>query len=233
MALDFGDDQRAARIYRASRSIVGRGGVPVREDTSILDLWRACRAQAFAIILEGGERAALQALPDRATDALPYYEKLFGLTPEPGETDEARQAEAAARFTLEVRSAVRDLATALTAIDARFRITDTDYAQSMTTVHGRAFDDFDRDEPYTDDAEDVPIRRSSGYPNYSSDFIADVVLELGDGVLPSADERRKIARAAAHLHAVLPGHNDFSIATHRGFTLDVSRLDLTSLGYDS
>ena len=233
MGLDFGDDRFAADIYRASRSLVGRGGTPEREDTSILDLWRACRAQAFAIIREGGERAAMQALPDRATDALPYYEKLFGLTPEPGETDEARQAEAAARYTLEVRSTIRDLSTSLTGIDGRFRVTATDVTQEMTTVHGRAFDDFESAEPYVEAGEDIPYRRSTDYPNYSSEFIADVVLELGDGVLPTADERRKIARAAALLHAVLPGHNDISITTHRGFTLDVSRLDLTSLGYDS
>jgi len=232
--MDFGGNQRAERIYRALRSSVGRGGAPVDEERSILDLWRKCRAEAFAVGLEALERAALQAFPSHATDALGYYERLLLLTPAPDATTEERQAAAAERYALKVQSSIRQIAEALQRLDERFSIVETDEARSTTTLFGRAFDDFAGAEPYVEPGEEgAPDRHSTGWPNYSSEFVADVVLELGDGVLPNAAERLVMAEARRYLHDVLPAHNDIRISTHRGFTLDVSRLDLTSLGGDA
>lgn len=236
--MDFGGDQRAERVYRALRSAVGVGSTPAREDASIVALARLCRAKAFAIILEGGERSAHQAFPQHATDLLPYYERLFLLTPAPDATTEERQAAVAERYALQLRGAVRDIAAELQTLDSRFEIVNTDPDRSTTTLVGRAFEDLAGAEPFNPASEaDPPVpwsgRVSSGFPNYSSEFVAYVVLELGDGVQPNAAERITLTKARRYLHDVLPAHNDIQISTHRGFTLDVSRLDLTSLGGDA
>ena len=235
--MDFGGDQRAERVYRALRSAVGVGSTPTREDGSIVALARLCRAKAFAIILEGGERSAHQAFPQKATDLLPYYERLFLLTPAPDATIEERQAAVAERYALQIRSAVRDVAAELAELDPRFEIVNTDPDRSTTTLVGRAFEDIESAEPFYTASEADPVvpwagRKSTGWPNYSSEFVTDVVLELGDGVVPNAAERLMLTKARRYLQDVLPAHNDIRISTHRGFTLDVSRLDLTSLGGD-
>jgi len=228
--MDFGGVLEE-RIYRAHRAAVGKGGVAADEEHSIEALWRLVRCRRFAAVAAMGERSALQALPDQATDALPYYERLFQLTTDPSASDEDRQAAAAERYTVDVRAAIREVADQLDALDSRFEIINTDPDRSTTTVQGRAFDDYDRAEPFVPDAEDAPPnRRSTEFPNYSSEFVADVVLELGDGVQPNAAERQVLVDAARLLRDVLPAHNDFRLSTHRGFVLDVSRLDLTSFG---
>lgn len=231
--MDFGGDTRTERLYRAHRSTVGQGGSAANEDRSIEALWRLCRMRAFARVAAMAERSALQAFPDHSTDLLPYYERLLMLTPSPADTLEERQAAAAERYALQIQSAVRTVADGLQRLDPRFEIIATDADRSTTTVAGRAFEDLAHAEPFVgSDDEDSPWsgRQSTAWPNYSSEFVADVVLELGDGVQPSALERLTIAAARRFLHDVLPAHNDVRVSTHRGFTLDVSRLDLTSLG---
>lgn len=229
--LDFGGDARHERIYRAMRSAVGKGGSAVDEANAIESLWRFVRAKAIAAISTRMELAALEAFPDRATELLPYYERLLVVLADPEATDDDRREAVAELYSLQIASDLPDVDAALKRIDARFALTATDPLTATSTVVGRAFDDYGRGEPFVpDDAEAFAIeRRSTAFPNYSSEFVAFVLFELGDGVLPSSTDRRAMAAGRRLLGELLPAHNDLVLATHRGFTLDVSRLDLTGL----
>lgn len=214
---------REALIYRALRSASGKGGYAENED-GIDGLIRRVRAGAIAAVADQADRAVLQGFPNHATDLLAYYERLVGLSDDPDLTIEERQAAAATIYALQQASDIPSLRAALALIDDRFTIMTSPYATSTTTIMGRAFEDLAGEEPFGGG------RESSGYPNYSSTSVLRVVLELGDGVQPSTEERRKIKLARRLLHDAIPATTDLQIVTHRGFTLDVSRLDLTSFG---
>jgi hypothetical protein len=223
--LEFGGGETAVeRIYYALRSNVGKGGSADDDEGSLDGLWRQSRARGIASVATFGERSALQAFPDRATDLLPYYEQLFLLTNDPATSDHERREAAAVRYTQQIASAIPDIGIALRLIDPRFEVLTTSPDQSDSTLFGRAFEDYAAAEPFGGG------RKSTAFPNYSSEFVAYVLLDLGGGIPPTTSERRSMDAAAALLNEVLPAHNSFQIVTHRGFTLDVDLLDLTSFG---
>jgi hypothetical protein len=213
---------REELVYRALRSAAGKGGFAEDEARSIDGLIRRVRARAIAAIADMGERAALQAIPTYASDLLPYYERLVGLTADPDLSEQDRRSAAAALYALQLAGDVPSIAAALQQIDARFAIFTAAPATSTTTIAGRAFEDLAGELPFGGG------RQSTAFPNYATVLVLFVLLELGDGVAPNAAERRSMKLARRLLHDVLPATNDLQIVTHRGFTLDVSRLDLTS-----
>ncbi len=214
------------RIYQALRSAVGKGG-SARSPAGIDPLWRQCKADAIASVAAMGERSAQQAFPNIATDLLPYYERLLMITSDVGATLEERQAAAAQLYTVTASAALPDVLTQLQRIDERFTLINQEPDGLDTTVLGRAFDDFAGTEPF--DALDA-TRHSTDFPNYSTAFRVYVLLDIGGGEQPTQQERIAIRAAHKVLDDVLPAFNDHQIVTHRGFTLDVDRLDLTSLG---
>ena len=211
------------RIYTALRAVVGRGG-SADDETGIEGLWRRCRARGLALIAAQGEQSALEALPDHALDLLPYYERLLDLSLAVDATDDERRAAAAFRYTSQDTGALPELGTWLRRIDARFAILEPSDASEDVTVVGRAFDDYDLDEPY----DPGGLRRSTEWANYSTRFLVDVLLDLGNGVPPTPDERAKLRLAHKVLGDGLPAPCDFQVTTAHGFILDVSLLDLTS-----
>lgn len=211
-------------IYFALRSAGGKGGAAEDDEHTIDGLWRQCRARAVATVAASGERSALQAFPDHATDLLPYYERLVGVASDPTGNAEARREAAAVLYTRQIASSVPDIALALGAIDERFSVLATSYEQSDATLFGRAFEDFAGSLPFGGG------RQSTRFPNYSTSFVLFVLLDLGAGIAPTTTERRAMATAAQLLAEVLPGHNGFQIVTSRGFMLDVDLLDLTAFG---
>lgn len=211
-------------IYNAWRSAVGKGST-ASSPASIEVLFRRVRARAIAAVADLGERAALQAFPNLATDLLPYYERLLGLSDDPDLTEDERRAAAAALFTLKIASDVPGIKASLQQLDDRFDVVTPDPNLMLTTVMGRAFEDMAGDEPFGGG------RLSTALPSYSGMLVLRAVLELGNGVQPNAAERRSLRLARKLLHDVLPATNDLQIVTHRGFVLDVSRLDLT--GFDA
>lgn len=219
---EFGGGETAVeRVYAALRSAVGKGGSA--EDESTIDaLWRQARALGIAAVATFGERSALQAFPNRATDLLLYYESLFLLTNNPAQTDQERRDIAAVRYVQQLAGSMPDTLAALQLIDSRFTLESTSADASETTVLGRAFQDYDGDEPFNGG------RKSTRFANYSSDFVLYATLEIGSAVLPTPAEQRSLAAARALLNEVLPAWNSFELASHRGFELDVDRLDLTA-----
>lgn len=225
-------------IYNAWRSAVGRGST-ASSPQAIEVLFRRVHSRAIAAVADMGERAALEAFPNLATDLLPYYERLLGLTDDPDLTMDQRRAVAAALYTLEVASDVPGIKAALVQLDERFDVIIPNADRSLTTMMGRAFEDMAGAEPFGGG------RLSTRWPAFNGMLVLRVVLELGSGVhdslpggssddlifgTPTTAERRTMRLARALLHDVLPATMDIQIATHRGFRLDVSPLDLTSFG---
>lgn len=227
--MDF-ESTEHERMYRALRAIVGKGGSAV-DDSGIEGLWRSVRAAAIARCASKGRLAALQAFPDQASELLPYYERLLLITADDGDAVEDRQTEAAERYTLQIASDLPSVEASLARIDARFSLVVTDPELSCSTVHGRAFEDFDRAEPFVPDDEAAFSlqRRSTEYPNYSSEFTFYALLELGDGAVPDDADRRAMLAARRLLADLMPAHEDLVMINHLGFTVGVSALDYTGL----
>jgi hypothetical protein len=219
-----GAETETELVYRALRATVGQGGFAEDDTNTVEGLWRQARAVGIASFMSFGERSALQAFPDHATDALPYYEQLLLLTNDPATSEQDRREAVAFQYALQIASAIPDIATALQVIDPRFAVLATSFDQADVTVFGRAFEDFAGVESFNGG------RKSTAFPNYSTELVLFVLLDLGSGNVPSPRERRAMDSARRLLGEVLPAFNDFQIVTHRGFTLDVDRLDLTSFG---
>ncbi len=218
-----GGETEVELIYQALRSAVGVGGSAEDEDGSIDGIWRQAKARGIAKASPAAQRAAFQAWPFLATDALDYYEKLFFLTPEPDATDEERRLASSTRYTATVRASVPELEADLLAIDPRFSIVDVPETQTETTHFGRAFEDLAATEPFGGG------RKSTLFPNYSTEFVVYVLFGLSPGVAPNITEQRLIRLAKEHLNEVLPGWVNFQIVTKIGFVLDIDLLDLTGL----
>lgn len=218
-----GGSSHTETIYAAMRSSVGVGGAALDDDGTIDGLWRQARAVGLAAAATTGERAILQAFPGRATDLLEYYEQLLGAVPEPGDSELERQAVVEQLWTERVRASLPDIAADLLAIDPKFSLASFDHAETTDTLHGRAFEDLAATLPFGGG------RRSTRFPNYSTEFVVTALFDIGSGVAPSIPEQKLIERAKAHLNKVLPAPHAFQVLTGIGFILDVDLLDLTGL----
>lgn len=217
-----GGSTHTETIYSAMRSSVGAGGSALDDDGTIDGLWRQARAVGLAAAATTGERAILQAFPGLATDLLEYYEGLLLAVPEFDASLVERQAVVEQLWTERVRAAMPDIAADLLDIDPRFSVMIIDREETTDTLLGRAFEDL---------AGAVPFggRRSTRFPNYSTEFVVTALFDLGSGVTPNLDEQKLIARAKAHLNAVLPATHNMQVLTGIGFILDTDLLDLTGL----
>lgn len=157
------------QIYDALRAAVGTGG-PGPVD-GIEDLWRQCKARTIAAATTSMERAALQALPLHATDHLPVYERLLGITPQAGATEAERQDAVTAVWVRQLRADGPGLRLAVRAIDARADLDLFPYADAVVVQMGKAFGP----RPSTGSYGEA---NASGFPNYASDFIQIVTYTL-------------------------------------------------------
>ena len=210
-------------IYAALRASVGVGGSALNDDGTIDGLWRQARATGLAAAATTGERAILQAFPSYATDQLAYYEDLLQSVPEPGESILDRQARVGQLWTERVSAAMPDIAADLAEIDDRFSIAVFGRETTTDTLLGRAFEDLDGTQPFGGG------RKSTRFPNYSTEFLVTVVFDIGSGVVPSVADQKLMGRAREHLNKVLPATHNFQMITGVGFILDTDLLDLTGL----
>lgn len=217
-----GGSTHTETIYSAVRSSVGVGGAALDDDGTIDGLWRQARSVALAAAATTGERAILQAFPMLATDLLEYYEDLLQAVPEPGDSVLERQAAVSALWTERVRASMPDIAADLLAIDDRFSVAAFGRQTTTDTLHGRAFEDLAGALPFG-------LRRSTRFPNYSTEFVITALFDIGSGVTPTLDEQKLIDRVKQHLNKVLPATHTFQVLTGVGFILDTDLLDLTGL----
>lgn len=220
-ALVGGGTTDTERVYRMLKSSVGKGG-SARSEDAIEAIWRAAKARTIALALTADERAALQALPHKATDALPYYERLLGISLEAEASDDERRDAARARFTETASIVSNEIEHHLQTVDSRFEVIAFDAAVTTTTNAGRRFQDLAATLPFGGG------RKGSRVPNYSTAFIVTARLEL-DGDAPDAADRLVINEAKRYLAEVLPAWIGLQIVSHVGFRLDIDRLDLTAL----
>lgn len=213
-----GGSTEVEKVYTALKNAVGKGGSA--EEGGIDALWRASRAVMIAGLGTFAERAALQAIPNVATDGLAYYRSLFRL-PE-GATEEEDRADVSARYTAEVDASVPELNALLAAIDSRLSVFEAAHEVVDATVHGRWFEEHGTGDLWGGG------RVASDFPNYSHEFILHILFDLG-GALPTSVENTILARALAVLDIALPAWVDMAVFTASGFFLDLSPLDLTAL----
>jgi hypothetical protein len=222
--LEFGGGPTLVETtYRALRSAVGEGGSAKDDENTIDGVWRQARASALAAAFATGERALLQFFPGSATDALPYYEELFGLVPEDEDDDPARRREAERRYTYEVDAAVPTITADLQRIDPRFSVIEIDHTHSVVTVFGRAFEDLAGTLPFNGG------RKSTLFANYSTDLIVFVLFDVGSGIDPAPADAALLRDAIDYLNTSLPTWVNFQTTLADGFILDESLLDLTGL----
>jgi hypothetical protein len=209
------------RVYRMLKAAVGKGG-SARSDDAIEAIWRQARARAIACGLSADERAALQALPNKATDGLLYYERLLLIALASTASEQDRRDAAAARYTETASLVSNEMEAHLAGIDERLEVLAVDTALTTTTNAGRRFQDHAASEPFGGG------RKGTKLPNYSTVFLVTVLLEL-DGEQPDVEDRRVIAEAKRYLADALPAWVGLRLCTHVGFRLGVDRLGLTAL----
>lgn len=213
--------------YEAMRAAVGLGGAA--EDGTIEAAWRMARARGLRAAFCDG-RAAANYLPDRATDALPVYEEILDVVAAPGTSDQERRDAVTDRWTQVPDATTAALQAELQEIDALFSIIDGDRDSAATTVLGRAFEDWTPSDPDASGPAFGGGRKSTLWPNYSSDFHCLVLYALSAGAI-TVSARNNIERAKALLNEALPAWVDFLFSrTTTGFTLDTDLLDLGSFG---
>lgn len=212
------------RTYEALKRAVGEGGYAKNED-GIEGLWRACRTEAIACFHSMAERAILQAFPNLATDHIPVYEELFRITPRGGASDEERRIPITEAYTRKIAADHPSLVIALQKLDPRFLLPDIPRATSIVVELGKAF------EPASGGPYFGGGRQSTLFPNYASEYIIPVVLDLSATPAPSAAELLVVKNAKRFLNEVLPSWvtYEFSFAGAAGFILDDSQLDAAGL----
>jgi hypothetical protein len=210
-----GGESSFEQLWQALRKALGtRGPGPIG---GIEDAWRESKVVGLLTATTAMERAATQALPDRATDHLEVYENLLGLPPE-GPAQQRRSA-AASAWTSKIDATIPALRSALQAIDAGLDIVTVIQGSAAIWQMGRS---------YADRTSGVGGTRNTQFPNFSQHFIVHVIwLGLPMG-LPDPAKR---LRVEALLNTALPSWVDWTIFNGAGFFLDgfnSSYLDLTA-----
>lgn len=220
-----GGTSRTEDIYNALRGALGSAPGP---KDGIEDLWRQAKAASIGGVVIATERAALQAFPHVATDALPRYESILGLVATGTETE--RRAAAAAAWVVDQLADQPSVTASLDVIDAAFYLGNTPDGQTTSVQVGRQFGDRPNLGGW---AQLASGRQSSAWGNFSDDFVLRAYYALSGGLLsiPSA----KQSAAERYLNTVLPAWVDYTIATADGFYLDggadgTSLLDQTAFG---
>lgn len=210
------------KAYAMLRAAEGIGGSAPNE-YGIDGLWRRARALVLAAAGSPYRRAILNAFPHLATDLIPYYERLLGLRPAPGETETDRRNAAAAAWIAKASAAIPDILSTLQAIDSRFSIIPVSDDNHTYSHDGRWFGGLD------------PLEPAFGVPNvslvagYTTRYILRVRFSVGrvGKLLPS--ERNALAAANSKLRVLLPPWWDWTITTSTGFLCDTSPMDITGL----
>lgn len=205
-----GGPTNSQRAYAVLRQAVGEGG-SAPNDRGIEGLWRRSEAKGSAAATSSTRRAYLQAFPQCATDALPYYERILGLVPQGSEAE--RRALVVALWTKRGETPTPVLLDQLRALDSRLSLIETPHSQAGTTQYGRAFAPLDP-------SLEAPVfglsRGHVQFPNYSTDSIVRVVFAVAhtgpliESELSVVEQVRRLMRTA------LPADIDYTIAVDVG-----------------
>jgi hypothetical protein len=218
-----GDETSLAKTYNALRGMLGFGGFAL-DDTGIDGLFLAAYAMGLDAVFSLDERAALQVFPDLSIDLIPSYEEILRIVPEPGATEEDRREAITAAWTKRISAEIPTLNALLKAIDSRFSVLDTVWANSKVTIYGRAF------EPYAPGISTsvafslgpFGTKGWSDYPMFSTRDEVAVLFDLGVGIAPGLPEQRIMGIGKSLLDEVLPSWVRPNIITSVGLIAGVS-----------
>ena len=200
----------SSKAYATIRQAVGKGG-SAENDRGIDGLWRRSRAKGLAAATSSTRRALMQAFPQIATDALPYYERRVGLIPGPDDTEPQRRAAVLPRWTAHAIRSWNELEDALQLLDPRFVLVAPNDATEIISFMGRGFEGHDPNDETLGPAFGIP-GGCTQLPNYSTRQILRVSFPLGYAGAPNPNDALLIDRARALLRSALPGDEDFTIS---------------------
>jgi hypothetical protein len=230
------------QAYDLLKQAVGVGNSAAQEDPdkSIIESWRFARARGLSSVMDV-ERAVSNAFPNIATDFIPVYEQILGLSFPVGTPDETKRKDLTTAYTRAIDATLPKLEADLKEIEPTVTLVVIDYDpldplaardQTRDGQVGRYFEDWDPADP---DASGPPFNLPRGaglakitsFPNFSDDFILKVEYPLPVGTL-SAFNKRQITRMQDFLNDALPAWVGFTIFTKdAGFVLDQDLLDVT------
>jgi len=220
------------RIYWALRSSVGLNNSAVEDvpGTTIEGAWRWCRALALAAV-QSDERAMTDMFFSRCTDTIAVFENLLGITALAAASEEDRRQTIVDLIAHGATGISAILEDELQTIDPLFSIVYAPSDCADTTDYGRAFEDYVPGDPDACGPAFGGGRSSTGWPNYSSDYVCLVQYSVAIGAI-SAEQKRRIVSAESVLNRALPAWVNFSIVADPtgGFILDLSLLDLGAFG---
>jgi len=203
--------------HDALREMLGTGGAAPKG--TLEDAWRESKVSGIIKVVTMSERAALQALPSKATDHLDVYEAILKVPRQ--STDQGRREAVAAAWTEALSGVLTTIEAKLVAIDAQISLELHTRAQSTTVQFGPPFEtdagvlaSFDLGEAQT------------AFPGFSSHFMLYVLWQGQPAGIPDPTTRTTVER---ELNKSLPSWWDWRIITKQGFTLDQDPLDVTGL----
>lgn len=210
------------RVHTVLRAALGVGGATVPDATETIDwLWRQARSVGIAAGSTTARRVLSEGSPRTATTLLPYYERVLGLVPPLGASEQQRREEVVALWPAKASARPADIEAELQLIDSRFSLLSFDDSLEVTTMGGRWL-------PSLDDQESPDFgAAASEWPAYTTRYLMRVLFAVGyDGSLIPADARRA-TQAKSLLRRRLPSWWDFAIVTSIGLDADLSDFDLT------
>lgn len=213
-----GGETEYERTWQALRSAVGlRGAGPV---DGLEDSWRQSKAAGLLLATTVYERAVLQAFPQVATDHIPVYESILGLSS--SGSDEERRLAIVARWVQKLGAVWPELRAAVKKVDANLDLLVPTFSKSIVAQHGRWL------KPSGGTPTFHATLGASQYPNLSEHFVVTVQWGgLASGVPPSD----KLQALVDLLNERLPSWVDWRVINGTCFFLDGfggSLLDLTA-----
>lgn len=211
-------------VYDDMYRHVGRGNTG--DDGSIVEQWRLSRARGIAAS-QAFLRAFFNNFPEVATDKIPLYETLLGITPGAGDSEQARRERITNLWYSNDSAIGSSLEERLQLIDSDFSIIDLIDTYTSETVEGRVFEDHITGDPAACGPAFGGGRSASDFANYSSRYICFVRYDITAGTITN-EQIRAISEAKELLNKSLPSWIDFQIVTSitTGFILDRDLLDI-------
>jgi hypothetical protein len=224
-----GGPSRSEAAFQMLRDAVGVNGSS-SDENEIETLWRLAKADGLASLEAVQERAVNQASPYTASDTIPLYEQILGITPDEGSSDEQRRRVIIPDYAGVPEAWFEALQASLQRIDAEFTVRVRPWENCSTTMIGRWYEPSPSSIFDHDTYDSGAIRKGTSWPSYSDVNAIIIELPLADGVAPSAAQRKKIERAKSVAADICPAWTEFHVIHTVGFTLDTSLLDATAFG---
>lgn len=209
------------QLWDSLRDMLGNGGAGPRD--SLEDAWREAKVAGLLKVITMPERAALQALPSKATDHIEVYEDLLKVPRAP--TEEERRVAITAAWVESLSAVIPRLTARLQAIDSDISIVALDNDVTTSFHFGAAFETEPATYPFRPSGSSSPLH--SAWPMFASFFIVYVLWENQPGGIPPTATRDLVVR---ELNKTLPAWVNWRIISKIGFILDQDPLDLTGFG---